>query len=403
MALQPRWLDPHRSCGAPVCTLSFLVLCSGAALDGQAAEHRLQGRGLAEANASQAPEAEPGRREFLADPAMRVGGTELRPGAAAAHECSFFERLEEATRRRRTRRPKCELGSGPVMPRAPEAGRALAPPPLRSWGALSGVGMSFLAGLSTTVGACVVFVLPGGQVSPAQMAFVLALAGGVMLSATVLEFWLPLLTSVGSEHSAVRVPVYSGVGAASFLVFSKLVPEPKLAEVDVESCSGRPTAAGRLTEGNLVHSWYLAKVLLISLTAHNFPEGFAVAISSLGGGSLGFIVMIAIAMHNVPEGIAIAVPVLVATGSRKQALLMTFLSGMAEPLGATIALLFVHTTGTMTQEATENLLCVAGGVMLVVALKELLPDAWDHGKPASFVGGTLSGFLLMLVTIVFGA
>merc|ERR1719215_1126015 len=115
---------------------------------------------------------------------------------------------------------------------------------------------------------------------------------------------------------------------------------------------------------------------MFSLTAHNFPEGFAVAVSSFGSSDTGFIVMLAIAMHNIPEGIAIAVPVLAATGSRKKALWMTLLSGMAEPVGAVVALFCIHAMGNITQDWIEGLLCVVGGIMVTVACTELLPDAW---------------------------
>merc|ERR1719162_1045301 len=119
---------------------------------------------------------------------------------------------------------------------------------------------------------------------------------------------------------------------------------------------------------------------MIALTAHNFPEGFAVAISALESNRLGLVVMFAIAVHNVPEGIAIAVPVLASTGSRKRALWMSFLSGMAEPVGALTALIVLRfTPGGLSEASLENLLCVVGGVMCAVAAKELLPEALRHG------------------------
>merc|ERR1719464_504320 len=100
---------------------------------------------------------------------------------------------------------------------------------------------------------------------------------------------------------------------------------------------------------------------MLSLTAHNFPEGFAVAVSASQSSRLGLVVMFAIAVHNVPEGIAIAVPVLAATGSQRRALWMSFLSGMAEPIGALSALLVLRlTNGGLSEAAMENLLCVVG-------------------------------------------
>merc|ERR1719316_644065 len=97
--------------------------------------------------------------------------------------------------------------------------------------------------------------------------------------------------------------------------------------------------------------------MMLSLTAHNLPEGFAVAISALGSDRLGFVVMIAIALHNIPEGIALAVPVLSATGSKRKALWMSFLSGMAEPLGAALALFVAASLGeSVSSDALEELL-----------------------------------------------
>jgi len=338
-----------------------------------------------------------GKAEGNASTQDRVNITRNPCGAdehlASGVECGFFECLVEATRRRRSgnslQRGKL-LANGPCVP--PTLGDHIW---MRTW---SGVGMSFLSGLSTTIGAGVIFLVPGNQISPAQMSFVLALAGGVMISAAILEFWLPAI-SLFCIVSMMRVLVCSAIGALSFILLTKFVPEPHFSDVDIEQCTQSSVESCKTQ----VHSWHLAKVLMLSLTAHNFPEGFAVAVSSLGSNDSGFVVMLAIAMHNIPEGIAIAVPVLAATGSRKKALWMTLLSGMAEPVGAVVALFCIHAKGNITQDWIEALLCVVGGMMVAVAGTELLPGAWSLGTPKCFVTGSLMGVLLMIVTIMYGA
>lgn len=342
----------------------------------------------------------------------RAGGMELAemisnittyPSSSEDHiametKCSFLERVAEATRRRRHLHHAartCRNRFKFQHTAEPAEVETLAPDSQFRTSAVSGVGMSFLAGLSTTIGAGLVFLLPGFQASASQMSFVLALAAGVMLSATVFEFWLPALAS-SSISTAISASSFSMIGAASFLLLSKFVPELDFVEADVEIQGGnQDEKAGQ--------AWHLARMLLLSLTLHNFPEGFAVAVSSLGSDSAGFVVMLAIAMHNVPEGIAIAVPVFAATGSRKKALWWTFLSGMAEPAGAILALFLVKAIGVVIPMGIENLLCAVGGVMCAVAVKELLPSAWKYGKPFPFVSGLLSGFFLMLATILMGA
>lgn len=48
--------------------------------------------------------------------------------------------------------------------------------------------------------------------------------------------------------------------------------------------------------------WRLAIMMMVTLTLHNFPEGVAVAVSSMQSWNLGGVVAIAIAIHNIPEG-----------------------------------------------------------------------------------------------------
>jgi ZIP family zinc transporter len=290
------------------------------------------------------------------------------------------------------------------------------------------MGISFMAGLSTVIGAALIFALPGNTVSPTQMAFALSLAAGVMISVTVLEFWLPVLNSKDDGDSLERTIRYTALGAGAFLMLSRLMPHSTtFSTTDIEGggCD-RPLSSPRTVSSvssfsspehvqadhdqpmkggfsSSTRSWRLALVLMCSLTAHNFPEGFAVAVSSLSSGSHGFAIPIAIAVHNVPEGIAIAVPVMAATGSRQKALLMAFLSGMAEPLGAAVAIFCMNVAGAIASEdSVNNLLCVVGGIMTTVAVSELLPDAWHYGQPIACITGFLVGCVLMLTSLSLG-
>mmetsp|Transcript_51668 Transcript_51668/g.123000 ORF Transcript_51668/g.123000 Transcript_51668/m.123000 type:complete len:429 (-) Transcript_51668:8-1294(-) len=329
--------------------------------------------------------------------------------------------------------------------------------------------MSLIAGLATTVGALVVFILPGGQVTPEQLSFSLALAGGVMVSVTVLEFWLPALLGDANKR-IMGVLVFSCLGVLAFVAMSSVIPEPDVVGVgkrEVENASEQadgeddtqPLAAGehetcttpgsqrarsrsrspgildpaagtvglpeqgteivdveaqalatgaasttkdleraRISSRKARH-WRLALVMMLSLTAHNFPEGFAVAVSAFESKRLGFVVMLAITLHNIPEGIAIAVPVLAATGSRAKALLFSLLSGAAEPLGAATSVAVLNRIGEISEASMENLLCTVGGVMTAVAVKELFPEAWAQGCPRAFAAGTITGVMVMLITV----
>ena len=79
----------------------------------------------------------------------------------------------------------------------------------------------------------------------------------------------------------------------------------------------------------------------LAIGIHNFPEGIATFTSALQDPALGIAIATAIAIHNIPEGIAVSVPVYFATGSKKKAFKLSFLSGLSEPVGAFFAYLIL--------------------------------------------------------------
>ena len=74
----------------------------------------------------------------------------------------------------------------------------------------------------------------------------------------------------------------------------------------------------------------------IALAIHNFPEGFATFTATVYDPAIGVTLATAIAVHNIPEGIAVSVPIYYATKSKRKAFYISFLSGLAEPIGALI-------------------------------------------------------------------
>jgi ZIP family zinc transporter len=144
----------------------------------------------------------------------------------------------------------------------------------------------------------------------------------------------------------------------------------------------------------------VALLLFVSLLCHNFPEGLAVVASTVESRELGMTVAIGILIHNIPEGIAIAVPCLAARPDNPWlAFWLASGSGLAEPAGAWMAL-------TVFQGKTNiaNVLSCVAGIMCMVAVMELYPEAFRHVQPQekrgtqSIVAGTVCGILVMVAT-----
>ncbi|MDL2323491.1 ZIP family metal transporter, partial [Bacteroidales bacterium OttesenSCG-928-A17] len=106
---------------------------------------------------------------------------------------------------------------------------------------------------------------------------------------------------------------------------------------------------------------------------------------------------VAIAIHNIPEGIAVAVPIYHSTGSRKKAFWYSFASGLAEPLGALIAFLFL--TSFWTPSMNGLILAAVAGIMVFISLDELLPSAEKYGKHHLSIIGVVSGMAVMAVSL----
>lgn len=112
---------------------------------------------------------------------------------------------------------------------------------------------------------------------------------------------------------------------------------------------------------------------------------------------------LAIAFHNIPEGIAIAVPCLAARpDSPWLAFGLASLSGLAEPLGAVVALVVLQGVDRHAESSlnTENVLAFVAGIMVAVAVAELFPEAWRNAADRKWplVVGVVAGAVIMIAS-----
>lgn len=159
-----------------------------------------------------------------------------------------------------------------------------------------------------------------------------------------------------------------------------------------------PAAKGTKSRMRSPELLRLGLLMAFTMTLHNLPEGFAVGFSALT--DFGPIMATAIAVHNIPEGVIIAAPVFAATGSRWKALAIATLSGLSEPLGATIAL--VALKPFLTAERLQYMLAFVGGIMGAVCVLELWPEGRKCRDDRRLVAGVVIGGAIMGWTLWVG-
>lgn len=268
--------------------------------------------------------------------------------------------------------------------------------------------LSLLAGLSTALGGAVVLFM-NEQPSSAAMSGALALAGSVMVYVSV-EMTAAHIVAGGPELWVALMCI--SAGALTFVIIQRFLPEPHphdLGECDEEAVvERRPSqeppslettplvASPKEVDMDKAAHWRLGILMLVVLTAHNFPEGLAVAASAMDSKRMGILVAVAIAAHNIPEGIVIAVPIYAASKNRMTAILWALGSGLTEPLGALVAIMVLRPV--LTDALLEGTLCYVAGMMFAVSFVELFPAAWKYRSPAAFAVGILGGAAIMLST-----
>ena len=143
----------------------------------------------------------------------------------------------------------------------------------------------------------------------------------------------------------------------------------------------------------------------LAIAIHNFPEGLATFLAALEDPSLGIPIAIAIALHNIPEGISVSVPIFYATGDRRKAFIYSFLSGLAEPVGAIIAYMalrffFGGDSGAIPSQVMGILFGGVAGIMVYISLDELLPTSRAYGKGHDSLFGLVAGMVVMALSLL---
>lgn len=246
--------------------------------------------------------------------------------------------------------------------------------------------LTVLAGLATGIGS--VMALFAKQTNTKFLSASLGFSAGVMLYVSMIEIFSKArsyLIDATNEISGSWICAAAFFGGIVLIgLIDYLIPN---AENDIgHSCE---------------HSVGLKRMGLMTAIAigiHNFPEGLATFTSALRDPHLGIAIAVAIAIHNIPEGIAVSAPIFFATGNRKRAFGISFLSGITEPVGALIGYLILM---PFFNDVIFGILFAAvAGIMVFIAIEELLPMAREYEKSKITIIGVVLGMMIMALSLL---
>lgn len=242
--------------------------------------------------------------------------------------------------------------------------------------------------VGTSLGAACVYVMKK-EMNLLVNKMLLGFASGVMIAASVWSLIIPSIDMSSDMGKLSFIPASAGIafGILFLLILDKLIPH-------LHADSDKP-------EGLKQNTLKKTTMLVLAVVIHNIPEGMAVGIvfaGALNEGTLvtlagAFALSIGIAIQNFPEGAIISMPLKSEGFSKNKSFIYGVLSGIVEPIGAVITILF---SGLITP-IMPYLLSFAAGAMIYVVVEELIPEAsqGEHSDIATI--GFAVGFIVMMI------
>ena len=256
--------------------------------------------------------------------------------------------------------------------------------------------ITLFAGLSTGFGSLILFRHKVFNYS--FLAISLGFSAGVMIYLSFIEL-LPesrkvLETNYGHSLGLLFTTVAFFLGIGLVALINHYIPEAEYFRIDQNKMKEK-------CNENDFHNHELYRIgiiTMITMAVHNFPEGFASFFGALHDPKWGINMAFAIAIHNIPEGIAVAIPIYYATKNKSQAIKISLLSGLTEPLGALIGYIFLM---PLYNELTFAVMfAMIAGIMTYISLDELVPVAEKYGDHNIVMKGFLMGMAVISISLM---
>ena len=255
-------------------------------------------------------------------------------------------------------------------------------------------GLTLFAGLSTGIGSALAFFTK--STSTRFLSMSLGFSAGVMIYISFVELLQKakeaLIPGFGEKLASWYTVLAFFAGILIIALIDRLIPS---FENPHEIRRVEDVARNGKKDPKLVR---MGLFTALAIAIHNFPEGIATFMAGLSDMTIALPIAVAIAIHNIPEGIAVSVPISYGTGSKKKGFLLSFLSGLAEPIGALIAYLVLMPY--LSDSLFGFIFAGVAGIMVFISIDQLLPTARAYGLHHHAIYGFLMGMAVMAVSLL---
>lgn len=257
-------------------------------------------------------------------------------------------------------------------------------------------GLTLFAGLSTGIGSAMAFFTK--TTNTRFLSTALGFSAGVMIYVSFTEILGEALNLLRESYGMTAGSWYAVLsffgGILIIAIIDSLVPTfenpheiRRVEDLRIQDNIGRSKSLLRM-----------GTFMALAISMHNVPEGLATFAAGMADPTLAIPVAVAIAIHNIPEGIAVSVPVYYATGNKRKAFLLSFASGLAEPVGGLLGWLFL--SSVFSESIIGVLLGGVAGIMVFISVDELLPTAREYGHHHHSIYGLIAGMAVMAVSLL---
>lgn len=240
-------------------------------------------------------------------------------------------------------------------------------------------------GLFMIVGATIVFVLKNNE---KIVSLSISMAFGVMIALVFAEL-IPeafeLMENSNRIITILIVLVFSCLGIVILKGLDLLIPHHEHNHKD--------------KHGDLENLEHIGLVSSIALVIHNIIEGMALYGTALSSMSLGLMVCIGIGLHNIPMGLVIASTFYKSNKSISKTLFITTIISLSTFLGG-VVMLFLN-NNIINNFILGVLICITLGMIIYIALFELLPKMLCSKDKKTTILGTSLGILILFISSLF--